>query len=122
VRCDDVTMPRFVLLYHECPPSFGKPSHWDLMLERDGVLLTWSLPTLPAVWGGEVGVGFEQIGATRLADHRLAYLDYEGPIGGERGSVTRVDGGEYDVVSEADGVLRVRLRGTRCDEAIELRL
>ena len=115
-------MPRFVLLYHECPPSFGKPSHWDLMLERDRVLLTWSLPALPAAWGGEAGVGFEQIGVTRIADHRLAYLDYEGPISGERGSVTRVDGGEYDVVSETDGVLRVRLRGTRCDEVIELRL
>ena len=115
-------MPRFVLLYHECPPSFGKPSHWDLMLERDGVLLTWSLPALPAAWGGEAGVGFEQIDATRLADHRLAYLDYEGPISGERGSVTQVDRGEYDIVSEADDVLRVRLRGAGGAAAIELRL
>src|SRR5262245_53608703 len=100
-------MTRFVLLYHECPPSFGKPSHCDLMLEREGVLLTWSLPALPAVWGGEAGVAFEQIDATRLADHRLAYLDYEGPISGERGSVTRVDRGEYDVLGEADGAWRV---------------
>lgn len=119
---DDVRMPRFVLLYHECPPSFDKPSHWDLMLERDGVLLTWRLSALPAPWGDEAGVGFERIDATRLADHRVAYLDYEGPISGERGSVTRVDGGEYDVVSEADGVLQVRLRGTRCDDVVELRL
>lgn len=115
-------MPRFALLFHECPPSLGRPSHWDLMLEREGVLLTWSLPALPAAWGGEAGIAFEQIDATRLADHRLAYLDYEGPISGERGSVTRVDGGEYDVVDEAGGVWRVRLRGARCDEAIELRL
>jgi hypothetical protein len=92
------------------------------MLEREGVLLTWSLPALPAAWGGEAVVAFEQIDATRLADHRLAYLDYEGPISDERGSVTRVDGGEYDVVSEANGVWRIRLRGARCDEVIELRL
>jgi hypothetical protein len=90
------------------------------MLERDGVLLTWRLSALPAAWGGEAGVGFERIDATRLADHRVAYLDYEGPISGERGIVTRVDGGEYDIVSEAGGVWRVRLQGTQCDEVIEL--
>jgi hypothetical protein len=115
-------MPRFVFLRHECPPTFGKPSHWDLMLERDGVLLTWSLPELPAAWDGESGVGVELIDMTRLADHRLAYLDYEGPISGDRGAVTRHDRGEYEVLSDANGVLRVRLRGTRCDDVIELRL
>ena len=119
---DDEAMPRFVLLYHECPPSLGKPSHWDLMLERDGALLTWNLPSLPAAWGGEAGIGFAEITATRIADHRLAYLDYEGPISGERGSVTRVDRGEYEVLGEVGGVLRVRLRGARGDGVIELRL
>lgn len=114
-------MPRFVLLRHECPPSLRKPSHWDLMLEREGVLLTWNLQALPAAWGGEAA-GFEEIAATRIADHRLAYLDYEGPISGERGSVTRVDYGEYDVLGEADGALRVRLRGRRGGEVIELQL
>ena len=115
-------MPRFVLLHHECPPSFGKPSHWDLMLECDGVLLTWSLPALPAAWGGEGGSAAEQIAATRLADHRIAYLDYEGPISGDRGVVKRVDGGEYEVLAEADGVLRVRLQAAQAEDVIELRL
>ena len=108
-------MPRFVLLHHECPPSFGKPSHWDLMLERDGALLTWSLPALPAAWSGEGEA------AERIADHRLAYLDYEGPISGDRGVVTRVDGGEYEVLEETDEIIRVRLRGTDRDETTELR-
>lgn len=119
---DHEAMPRFVLLYHECPPSYGKPSHWDLMLERDGVLLTWSLPALPAAWGGAEGLAAEQVAATRLADHRIAYLDYEGPISGDRGVVTRVDGGEYEVIEESDEIIRVRLRGTDCDETFELRL
>lgn len=90
------------------------------MLERDGVLLTWNLPKLPAAWGGD-GVG-EPIEATRIADHRLAYLDDEGPISGDRGSVTRLDRGEYELLSKAAGVLRVRLRGATCDGEIELRL
>lgn len=109
-------MPRFVLLYHECPPSLGKPSHWDLMLERDGVLLTWNLPQLPAAWGGTA----ETIVATRIADHRIAYLDYEGPVSGNRGTVTRVDSGEYEVAQENAVSLRVRLTGSRCLCVVEL--
>lgn len=111
-------MPRFVLVYHECPPSFGKPSHWDLMLERDGVLLTWSLPALPAAWSGEEDSAAEQIAVTRLADHRLAYLDYEGPISGDRGVVTRVDGGEYEVLEETEQAIRVRLQGEEPHEVV----
>jgi hypothetical protein len=110
-------MPRFVLLHHECPPSFGKPSHWDLMLERDGVLLTWSLPALPAAWSGEGGAA-EQIVVTRLADHRIAYLDYEGPISGDRGVVTRVDGGEYEVLEETEQAICVHLRGQEPYEVV----
>jgi hypothetical protein len=107
-------MPRFVLLYHECPPSLGKPSHWDLMLERDGVLLTWNLSQLPAAWVGAA----ETIVATRIADHRIAYLDYEGPVSGDRGTVTRVDQGEYEVLSETDDAINVRLRGERSQTII----
>jgi hypothetical protein len=31
----------------------------------------------------------------RLADHRLAYLDYEGPVSGDRGIVRRLDTGTF---------------------------
>lgn len=118
VICDDIAMLRFVLLYHDCPPSFGKTSHWDLMLERDGVLQTWSLPALPVAWGGEAGAGDVPIVATRIADHRIAYLEHEGPISGDRGVVTRVDRGEYVVLEEADKVMRVRLRGELSHEVV----
>jgi hypothetical protein len=36
-----------------------------------------------------------EIEARQLPDHRLAYLDYEGPVSGDRGAVTRWDAGEY---------------------------
>ena len=118
-------MPRFVLLRHECPPSMGKPSHWDLMLERDGVLLTWSLEALPRAWGGDGASPTQEddspLAATRLADHRIAYLDYEGPISGDRGSVTRVDRGEYEVREETDVEIRVRLRGELGEAVLDLR-
>ena len=34
--------------------------------------------------------GGHRLGATRMADHRPAYLDYEGPISGDRGVVKRL--------------------------------
>jgi hypothetical protein len=104
-------MPRFVLLYHECPPSFGKPSHWDLMLEQNGFLMTWSLADLPANWRTPPGHSLTEPDAIRLPNHRLEYLDFEGPVSGDRGHVSRVDRGEYVVVEETAEWLDVRLVG-----------
>jgi hypothetical protein len=73
------------------------------MLESDGVLRTWAIDE-PVEAG-------RTLDARALADHRPAYLDYEGPVSGGRGTVARVDGGTYVAVEwEADRV-RVRLRG-----------
>lgn len=100
--CDNWGMPRFVLLRHECPPDWEKSSHWDLMLEADGVLWTWELRELPTTWARALGhqsrsaSAADSVPATRLADHRLAYLDYEGPVSGGRGTVSRVDGGSCE--------------------------
>ncbi len=78
-------MPRFVILRHETSHA----THFDFMLEVGDVLKTWALPQAP-----QPGLEIE---ATPLADHRLAYFDYEGPISGDRGSVTRWDFGQYTV-------------------------
>jgi hypothetical protein len=59
------------------------------------VLRTWRLAELPAVGA--------RVTAELLGDHRLAYLDYEGPVSGGRGSVSRWDGGTYEV--SEDGAL-----------------
>jgi hypothetical protein len=58
------------------------------MFEADGVLLTWAASELPAIGGSVTG--------ERLADHRLMYLDYEGPVLGDRGRVQRMDGGQFE--------------------------
>jgi hypothetical protein len=113
-------MPRFVLLYHDCPPSFGKPSHWDLMLERDGALMTWSLAELPASWRTPPGHSSIELEAARLPDHRLAYLDYEGPVSGDRGHVKRIDRGEYEILDQSPEWLRVRLAGSVADGEVRL--
>ena len=76
-------MPRFVVLEHDHPVL-----HWDLMLEAGEVLRTWRLAQAP---NDEASA----IVAEPLLDHRRAYLDYEGPVSGNRGSVKRWDAGEF---------------------------
>jgi DNA polymerase Ligase (LigD) len=107
-------MPRFVLLYHDCPPDYERPSHWDLMLESGNALRTWALAELPEAWQANESpmvANGELVKAVELADHRLAYLDYEGPVSGERGWVQRVDGGTYDTIADAKDCMEIRLDG-----------
>ena len=75
-------MPRYVILEHDHPTR-----HWDLMLETGESLRTWRLEAWP-----QDGV---QIRAEPIGEHRLAYLDYEGPVSGNRGRVQRRDEGIY---------------------------
>jgi hypothetical protein len=98
-------MARYVILEHDYPEL-----HWDFMLESlsaDGrqVLKTWRLAKAPASRG-------ERIAAVALADHRLFYLDYEGPVRENRGNVTKWDHGEYATLAAQPGQeLRVLLKG-----------
>jgi hypothetical protein len=114
-------MPRFVLLYHECPTGYVRPSHWDLMLEAGDVLETWALAALPRDWHpahAQTVVRYptcpplasgNTVSAEHLAAHRLAYLDYDGPISGGRGEVVRVAAGTYIQLSHGDEVWDVSL-------------
>jgi hypothetical protein len=78
-------VPRFVVLEHQTPQT----RHWDFMLETASALATWSLAEPPDAAA--------TISARVLPDHRLAYLEYEGPISDSRGSVTRWDHGTYEL-------------------------
>jgi hypothetical protein len=98
-------MPRFVVLRHETPPNYARPLHWDLMLEADGWLWTWALEAQPRY--------DTTIVAWPLADHRLEYLEYEGPVSNNRGEVSRWDAGDYQIVRRFDDELVVHLNGKR---------
>lgn len=94
-------MPRYVLLWHDCPASYRDGPHWDLMFERGAALATWSALEFP--FGGGEAI------TQRLADHRLAYLALEGDIGAGRGTVTRHAAGEYEGDLDAPGACVLRL-------------
>ena len=79
---------RFVVLKHDHPNL-----HWDLLIEFGDVLHSWRLCECPAAG--------RRISATRMPDHRYEYLDYEGPVSGNRGYVQRVHCG----ILEDDGAV-----------------
>jgi DNA polymerase ligase (LigD)-like protein len=94
-------MPRFVILRHETPPGYERPTHFDLMLEWGDALRTWALPAFP-----QVGKSVE---AEELAPHRRAYLDFEGEVSAGRGTVTRTAAGEYELLESAPDLVCLQL-------------
>jgi DNA polymerase Ligase (LigD) len=86
-------MPRFIFLKHDCDEP-----HWDFMLESGTILRTWKLFAQPEIE--------KEMAATASFDHRLLYLDYEGPISGNRGTVTRFDSGSFEwIVNEKNRIV-----------------
>lgn len=100
-------MPRFVVLEHDHPQL-----HWDLMLEVGPILRTWRLAAPPCHG--------EAIDATSVFDHRLLYLDYEGPITGGRGRVVRWDRGVYTGQVQGELPIVVQLEGERLHGVLRL--
>jgi hypothetical protein len=94
-------MPRYVILEHDYPSV-----HWDLMLESGEVLRTWRLTAVPQPGG-------QAVTATATFDHRPMYLDYEGPIRGNRGHVVRWDHGMFTWQKMESDRLAVELDGVR---------
>ena len=84
------------MLVHDHPFA-----HWDLFLEEAKTLRSWRLLEEPA--HGRV------VPAEPLPAHRKIYLDYEGPVSGDRGNVSRWDGGTYEILSDSPTSVRVAL-------------
>jgi len=99
--------PRFVIHEHSATRL-----HWDLRLERDGVLASWAVPK---------GIP-EQPKENHLAvwteDHPLEYVDFNGEIPKGQygaGTMTIWDSGTYDVLKWEPRKIEVALHGERVD-------
>jgi len=99
--------PRFVIHEHS-----ARRMHWDLRLERDGVLVSWAIPKgLP-----------EEPGRNHIAphteDHPLDYLDFDGeiPAGSYGAGTMRIwDRGRYECLKWEPRKVEVALHGERVD-------
>ncbi|MCK0089524.1 ATP-dependent DNA ligase [Rhodococcus sp. F64268] len=98
---------RFVIQEHH-----ARRLHYDLRLERDGVLASWAVPkNLPE------DAGRNHL-AVRTEDHPLEYLDFHGTIpSGEYGAGTMTvwDTGTYDTEKWRDDEVIVRLHGEKVE-------
>jgi bifunctional non-homologous end joining protein LigD len=98
-------LPRFVIQEHHATRL-----HWDLRLERDGVLASWAIPN------GLPTEPKDNRLAVRTEDHPIEYLDFHGEI--PRGSygagtMTIWDRGTYEVLKWEPRKVEVRFHGER---------
>ena len=96
---------RFVVQEHH-----ARSLHWDLRLERDGVLASWAVPK------GIPPDPRKNHLAVRTEDHPLEYLDFHGEIpAGEYGAGTMAiwDRGTYETHKWRDKEVMVTFHGER---------
>jgi bifunctional non-homologous end joining protein LigD len=97
--------PRFVVQEHS-----ARSMHWDLRLERDGVLASWAVPR------GIPPLPEQNHLAVRTEDHPLEYLTFEGeiPAGNYGAGTMRVfDTGTYECHKFSDREVMVTFHGER---------
>ncbi|XVV07751.1 non-homologous end-joining DNA ligase [Actinosynnema sp. CA-248983] len=108
----DVPLPRgdddtFVIQEHH-----ASRLHWDVRLERGGVLVSWAVPKGLPPEPGTIRL------AVRTEDHPLEYATFEGTIPrGEYGAGEMLiwDRGRYETVKWSDREVDVVLHGSRVE-------
>ena len=106
-RAKKAEAPRFVIQEHHATRL-----HWDLRLERDGVLVCFAVPNALPVEPRRNHL------AVHTEDHPLEYLDFHGEIPAGNygaGSMTIWDRGTYEVLKWEDRKIEVHLHGERLD-------
>ncbi len=99
--------PRFVVQEHHATRL-----HWDLRLERDGVLVSFAVPNALPVEPRRNHL------AVHTEDHPLEYLDFHGEIpqgSYGAGTMTIWDHGTYEVLKWEPRKIEVHLHGERVD-------
>ncbi|MDQ2676029.1 MAG: ATP-dependent DNA ligase, partial [Actinomycetota bacterium] len=101
----EATPGRFVIQQHSATRL-----HWDLRLERDGVLVSWALPSCLPLDPDK------NAKAVHTEDHPLEYIDFHGEIPKGNygaGAMTIWDRGTYEAEKFEPAKVIVTLKGER---------
>lgn len=90
----------FVVLRH----SDQGGDHFDLMIDQGSHLATWKFQQAPETVD-------TVLVCRRIFDHRRFFLDYEGPLSGDKGSVSQHDRGHCRILGCADDEWNVSFLG-----------
>ena len=93
------------------PDGAARPDHWDWLLSDGEHLLSWACESEPRM--GLVAPSIQ------LPPHRLKYLDYEGAISGDRGTVRIWTGGTLDWLETGPDRFVARLESDRLQARVE---
>ena len=101
-------MPRFVIQEH-----YARSHHFDLRLERDGVLVSWAVPK-----GMPTDTKNNRL-AMRVDDHDMSHLNLvdETPVEGVPGALAKSiwDHGTYEAEQFDEEMVIVAMHGERLD-------
>ncbi|MCC9600223.1 hypothetical protein LOC67_06595 [Stieleria sp. JC731] len=94
--------------------------HWDWLFQHSHSEKLWTWATDPLITQQHATEPFSVWGnhqAIRLADHRQIYLDFQGDIGGDRGTVERITSGIIRSTSrnEEQFTFRVKIQTSTFD-------
>lgn len=92
---------RFVIQEH----SKENVVHWDLMLEAESSLTTYRLELPPEK------IAHKDCQATKIFDHDLKFLTYQGPVNKGLGNVQIVEAGTYCVLQKKTDYWQLKLEG-----------
>lgn len=112
----------YVVLWHEVPNTNSPRSDWreceshfDLLIADGPTLRTWALDSWPLESGMECR-------AVSLPRHRRRYLTYEGPVSENRGTVSRVEAGQFLLLTDAPDRVVLQLQNETHTRRIQIEI
>ena len=92
---------RFVIQKHVLRTDI----HWDFMFESGPALQTYRLDKSPEQ------TLLNSANAVKIFDHALKYLTYQGPLSNDRGTVSIVESGTYQITHQDSNRIVLNLNG-----------